>query len=171
MKFNKKHLLVSTLGLLQMVASLAQASGPTAKEIYNGLSGEPSLVEFSSGGGVLVGASVSQKDNPAGRPSFCRSTHPVVPHPTYSYECFYSTRTGSEAEALYAGSNARELGALFRSASNGSILVGRDWKEKYLGSAEATICVKTAPVVPHPVATYTCYSNMGGIGGAVSGGN
>ena len=170
MKSNKKLLLTLLLGSLASAASIAQAARLSAEEIYNNLSVELT-VELRTEGGPLLGTSARQKNNPSGRPSFCRRTNPVVPNPVYSYACFYPTRTGAEAEALYSGSNAPELAATFRSAASGEIVVGSSWKEKNLGSAEAAICVKTEPVVPNPAATYTCYSTSGGIGGAVSGGN
>lgn len=58
---------------------------------------------------------------------------------------------------------------------NDAPLVGGRWMERpveaprvFLGEL---LCVKTEPVVPNPIASYTCYTSLPPIGGGVSVGN
>lgn len=161
MKLNKKLFLILALGSLPASAFAAQANEPTAEEIYNNLKDE-FIVEFTATSNPILGTQVMQKNNPTGSPSFCRRTNQDVPFPIYSYECFYQTMTGKDAEALYSGSAALELEAAFRSTTGGWVQVGGTWKEKNIGSSDATICVKTELSVPFPVPAYTCYANSDG---------
>jgi hypothetical protein len=169
MKFNLKILVVLIFGVIvQFNGNIAQASLSTPEQIYNSLGGELNLTLMTRSGPIL-GTAVTQKSNPTGFPNFCRRTSAVVPNPVYSYQCFYKTLTGAAAQTAFYSSNVTEFWGIFRSVVNGGVLVGSSWSEKYIASD--TLCVKTAPVVPNPVLTFTCYDTHGGIGGGVSGGN
>ena len=163
----KKKLL--PLVLFGTLSSIAQAKQPAAIDTYNNLDQE-TIALFTTSNGPMLGSAVRQKNNPDGQPSFCRRTNAIVPKPSYTYDCYYETLTGADAEQEYANAKGLELSVSFVSAATGSHVVGSSWKEKFIGTAQAAICVKTEPVVPHPRATYTCYATFL-MGGAVSGGN
>ncbi len=159
-------------GLVLGGFGMSPAVANDAETLYKSMSTKPLAVEFSVDGYPAEGVSVLQKDAyGGGEPSFCRESTVIYPNAKPTYKCFYLIADGEKAEETFKNSVSSEQNVTFSDPETGSILVGSSWHEKQIRDGFADLCVATAPVIPHPRKTYTCYSTEMPDGGGVSGSN
>ena len=166
-----KYSLGAILILATALSPLAQAGVNWAEAQYYRLTSPELTVRLSEAGHAVLGVSITQKNNAMG--NFCRKYQAVAPYAVPSFSCFTAAFSGNYAKAAYEEGTSPELDAMF--FRNNSPLVGERWTERQIVAPRIysgrLLCVKTAPVVPHPIANYTCYTNLPQVGGGVSVGN
>lgn len=143
----------------QAEASLMQNEllGPNPEQIYSALDVREWRLSFRDPdtGVPRVGTTVLEKEVGG---LLCRETSAVVPEPVPRYQCFVQlTLSDSQAMTLFSLLNTRALDVGYFEAVSGMPRVGVTIMEK---STDDLICQSVAPVIPEPVPTYTCYTDI-----------
>ncbi len=100
------------------------------------------------------GATIAQRQSSDGI-HFCRKTGALVANPTYSYECWKKSFTGSQAQSLYSSASTNGTYGI----TIGSFIGGGSIQEAVNGD-ESILCQKSTPQNPSSPSTYNCYSKL-----------